>query len=157
MTFRPMRRFRQALPEEECFRILKGAYRGFLSVNGEGGYPYTVPINFVFDDGKAYFHCAKEGHKLDAIRACDKASFCVLGEGTQNPGEWWYYFTSVICFGRVRVLEDREEALPRLQELAEKYNPSAADIAADMAKNAPRAEVLEFTIEHMTGKRVQEK
>ena len=69
--FRPMRRFKQALPEEMCFRILENAYRGFLSVNGDGGYPYSVPLNFVFEDGKLYFHCAREGHKLDALRVCD--------------------------------------------------------------------------------------
>ena len=75
-----MRRSKQALPEEECLRILACGYRGFLSVIGDGGYPYTVPINFVFEDGKLYFHCAKEGHKLDALRACDKACFTVLDE-----------------------------------------------------------------------------
>ena len=80
-----MRRFRQALPEETCHQILKNAYRGFLSVIGDGGYPYSVPINFVFEDGKLYFHCAREGHKLDAVRACDKACFTVLDEPEKEP------------------------------------------------------------------------
>ena len=155
--FRPMRRIRQQVSEEACLEILTAAPRGTLAVLGDDGYPYAVPLDFVYDGGCLYFHCAMEGHKLDAIRRCDKASFCVLSDGTQNPGEWWYCFTSVICFGRVRVLEDPDEAIPRLRQLAEKYNPSAADIAEDMAKNAARALVLELKIEHMTGKRVQEK
>lgn len=68
MDFRPMRRFRQQLPDEECIQILETAYRGFLSVIGDGGYPYTVPLNFVYAEGFLYFHCAVAGHKLDALR-----------------------------------------------------------------------------------------
>lgn len=68
-AFRPMRRFKQELPQDECMRILDTAYRGFLSVIGDGGYPYAVPLNFVSVGGKIYFHCAREGHKLDAVRA----------------------------------------------------------------------------------------
>ena len=65
--FRKMRRFKQQLSEEECLEILKTAKRGVLAVLGDEGYPYAVPLDFVYEDGKIYFHCAKEGHKLDAI------------------------------------------------------------------------------------------
>ena len=155
--FRPMRRIKQQIPEEACVELLKTAPRGTLAVLGDDDYPYAVPLDFVYENGRLYFHCAREGHKLDAVRKSDKASFCVLGEGTQNPGEWWYYFTSVICFGRVRVVDDEAEAREKLRLLGEKYMPSREEVAAELAKNAARAAVLEFTIEHMTGKRVQEK
>ena len=156
-TFRPMRRARQALPEEECFRILENGYRGFLSVVGDGGYPYTVPINFVFEDGRLYFHCAKEGHKLDALRACDKACFTVLDEPEKEPGDWWYHVRSVICLGRARALADEAERLVRLRSLARKYFPEGYDIESDITRNGPHAEILEFTIEHISGKAVKEK
>ena len=155
--FRPMRRIKQQISEEACLEILRTAPRGTLAVLGDDGYPYAVPLDFAYADGCLYFHCAKEGHKLDAIRGCDKASFCVLGEGAQNPGEWWYYFTSVICFGRVTIIEDAETAREKLSLLGAKYMPTMEEVAADIAKNAPRAVVLEMKIEHMTGKRVQEK
>ena len=155
--FRPMRRLKQALPEEECFRILESAYRGFLSVHGDGGYPYSVPINFVFEDGKLYFHCAKEGHKLDAIRACDKACFTVLDEPEKEPGEWWYHVKSVICFGRVGIVADERERADRLRSLAGKYFPAGYDTEADILRNGPRAEILAFSIEHISGKAVREK
>ena len=100
--FRPMRRFKQAASEQECIALLQTAPRGVLSVLGDGGYPYGVPLNFIYENGKLYFHCAVEGHKIDALRACEKASFCVLSEATKNPDEWWNCFTSVICFGRIR-------------------------------------------------------
>ncbi len=155
--FRPMRRFKQALTEETCFQILKSAYRGFLSVNGDGGYPYSVPINFVFEAEKLYFHCAREGHKLDAVRACDKACFTVLDEPEKEPGDWWYHVKSVICFGRVGIVADERERMDKLRSLAGKYFPAGYDTEADILRNGPRAEVLAFTIEHISGKAVREK
>jgi len=155
--FRPMRRFKQAAAEQECLELLRVAPRGVLSVLGDGGYPYGVPLNFVYENGKIYFHCAVEGHKLDALRSWEKASFCVLSEAVKNPGEWWNCFTSVICFGRVRVITDPAEHNRLLRLLGEKYFPEGYDIEADMLRNAPRALVLELTIEHMSGKHVREK
>ncbi len=157
MSFRPMRRFKQQLPEEECRVILETAYRGFLSVIGDGGYPYTVPINFVYAEGVLYFHCAVEGHKLDAIRTSDKACFTVIGTPEKEPGDWWYNVRSVICFGRVRIVEEAEEKDKRLRQLGKKYFPEGYDMELDMQRNAARAVVLAFHIEHCTGKRVKEK
>ena len=156
-TFRPMRRFKQLLPEEECVEILQKAYRGFLSVIGDCGYPYSVPINFLYKEGKLFFHCAVEGHKLDAIRADDKACFTVIDEPQKEPGDWWYHVRSVICFGRIHVLEDEAEKDSCLRQLGAKYSPDGYDMEADMQRNAPRALVLVFSIEHMSGKRVREK
>ena len=157
MEFRPMRRFKQQLPQEECVRILDAAYRGFLSVIGDGGYPYTVPINFVHDGGKIYFHCAKDGHKVDAIRACDKACFTVLDETVREPGDWWYHVKSVICFGRIHIVDNGIEHTFRLRQLGKKYFPDSYDMEDDMRRNAPHAEVLELTIKHMTVKQVRVK
>ncbi|MBQ9616719.1 MAG: pyridoxamine 5'-phosphate oxidase family protein, partial [Oscillibacter sp.] len=68
--FREMRRHGQQLPESECAEILRREPRGVLAVLGDDGYPYTVPLDFVYEGGKLYFHCAGEGHKLDAIKRC---------------------------------------------------------------------------------------
>lgn len=152
-----MRRFKQAASEQECTVLLKTAPRGVLSVLGDGGYPYGMPLNFIYEGGKIYFHCAMEGHKLDALRACDKASFCVLSGAHKNPGEWWNCFTSVICFGRIQEITDPAEHDRLLHLLGAKYFPGGYDIEADMVKNAPRALVLALTIEHMSGKHVREK
>ena len=157
MTFRPMRRFRQQLPDEESLSILETGYRGFLSVIGDGGYPYTVPINYVYDAGTLYFHCAREGHKLDALRVCDKACFTVIDDPVREPGDWWYHVNSVICFGHIRIIEDAAEALVHLKTLGAKYFPEGYDIEGDLAKNGPRAVVLELSLEHVTGKKVREK
>ncbi len=78
MEFRKMRRFKQELNEKETLEILTNGKTGILGVIGDYGYPYTVPVNYVYENGKIYFHCAKAGHKLDAIRQCDKISLCVI-------------------------------------------------------------------------------
>ena len=104
-----------------------------------------------------FFHCAMEGHKLDAIRAHDKACFTVIDEPQKEPGDWWYHVRSVICFGRIHILEDEAEKDRRLRQLGAKYFPDGYDIESDMQRNALRALVLAFTIEHMSGKRVREK
>ena len=157
MKFRPMRRFKQELPEQECEDILQKAYRGFLSVIGDGGYPYSLPINFVYADGHIWFHCALEGHKMDALKACDKACFTVIGEPVREENDWGYHVKSVICFGRVRIVSDEAERRARLRQLGAKYFPEGYDIDSDLTKNGPRAAVLDFTVEHMSGKRVREK
>lgn len=157
MEFRQLRRFKQAASPEECQAVLTSAQRGILSVHGENGYPYGVPVNFLFSDGKIYFHCAKAGHKLDAVRADDKVCFTVLSEPVRNPGEWWNCFTSVICFGRICEMTDRQEADRILRLLGAKYFPEGYDIEKDMSNNAPNALVMEITIDHMSGKRVREK
>lgn len=157
LTFRPMRRFKQQATEEECRAILQSAQRGFLAVHGEGGYPYALPINFAYHEDKVWFHCAMEGHKLDAIRTHDKVCFTVLNDGFRNEGEWWNNFTSVICFGRLRVVDDDQLKDKMLRVIGNKYFPEGYDIEHDIEKNAPSALILEMSIEHMTGKKVREK
>ena len=157
MEFRPLRRFKQAASEEECLAILESAPRGILSVHGENGYPYGIPMNYFLADGKLYFHCAMEGHKLDAVRANDKVCFTVLSEPVRNPGEWWNCFTSVVCFGRISEVKDEQRKNALLRTLGAKLFPAGYDIEADMAKNAHRALILELTIDHMSGKKVREK
>ena len=155
--FRSMRRYKQQLSKEECEGLLAVAPRGVLAVLGDEGYPYAVPLNFVYDNGSIFFHCATEGHKLDAILSCDKASFCVLDEGRQEEGEWWLHFNSVIAFGRVRRVEDENVIHDALQKLGAKYFPQDYDIEADIARNLSRVAILQLSIEHLTGKHVREK
>ena len=155
--FREMRRKKQQVSEEACIRLLRTAKRGILSVSGDDGYPYGGPMDFVYEDGKIIFHCAKSGHKLDAVRRSDKVSFCVLSEGVREENDWWYHFTSVILFGRIAEEEDPEEKKRLLRLLGMKYMPSAEIMEEDLRKNGPNACVLVLSIEHMSGKEVREK
>ena len=155
--FREMRRKRQQLSQEECERVLREAPRGVLSVMGEDGYPYGVPLDLLYDDGRLYFHCAREGHKIDALAACDRACLTVLDSGEPEEGEWWYTFRSVIAFGRVHAVEDEERRLQVLRAIGMKYIPTIDEVEATMARSAARTAVLEMVVDHMTGKIVKEK
>ena len=155
--FRPMRRFKQQLSEEECLEILKTRPRGVLALLGDEGYPYAVPLNYVYEDGKIYFHGAPEGHKADAVRLSGKASFCVMDEGEKKEGDWALWFRSVIVFGKIRILEDREEILRQVLKLGLKYYPTKEEAEDVLKRTADRVACYELTIEHMSGKRVHEK
>ena len=155
--FRKMRRYTQQLPDNEAVEILEKGSSGTLAVLGDEGYPYAVPISYVYADGKLYFHCAKEGHKLDAIRSCDKASFCVIAEDNVVEGEFTTYFKSVIAFGKIRILENAAEIRSAIEILSDKYcrvGVDARNKEIDGAMN--RLCMLEFTIEHLTGKEAKE-
>ena len=154
---RKMRRFKQLLPEEECRRILKSAKRGVLALLGDEDYPYALPINFVYDGGKIYFHSAVEGHKIDSVNNHPKASFCVLDKPIKEENEWWYNIKSVIAFGTMRIITDENLRIEKLELLGKKYFPSEDMVYEDIAKNASRASVLELNIEHLSGKTVREK
>ena len=84
--FRPVRKSKNALGEEATKEILRSARRGVLAVNGDGGYPYAIPINYLYDEeaGKIYFHGAKAGHKADSINKCDKVCFTAYGDGRHS-------------------------------------------------------------------------
>lgn len=156
--FRKMRRYKQAMTREECLAVLKSQPRGVLSLLGEGGYPYGVPLDYWYNeaDGRIYFHGAREGHKLDAIRACDKASFCVCDEGHREGTDWPLHFRSVIVFGRIAPVTDHAVTREVCRRLAEKFTDDAAYIDAEIASAADRVLCLALTPEHMTGKRVRE-
>ena len=156
--FRKMVRFKQQIGEEECLCILKEEKRGVLSVLGDGGYPYGMPINHYYceEDGKIYFHGGMQGHKIDALRRCDKASFCVYDEGYREEGDWALHIKSVIVFGRVEFIEDRETIYRLSAELSRKFTQDEAYIQGELDRSGPRTLMFALVPEHMTGKLVKE-
>lgn len=152
--FREMRRHKQLLNAEETAAVLHKGTSGVLALSGEDGYPYAVPISYVFDGDKLYFHCAQSGHKLDAIRHCPKASFCVIDQDQIVPEEYTSYFRSVIAFGTIRELENDGEKRAAIEKLARKYAPddTAEGLDAAIRRDWAPLCMLEMTIDHMTGK-----
>ena len=152
--FREMRRFKQQISEEECVRILREQPRGVLSMIGDDGYPYGIPLDHWYseEDNKLYFHCAKVGHKIDAIAACDKVSYCVMDEGFRRDGEWALNIKSVVIFGRMRIVEDEEKKREICANLVRKFTDDEAYLQKELASAFGRVNCLELAIEHMTGK-----
>ena len=122
--FRQMRRKCQQLAEEESTAILQKATAGTLALLGDNDYPYAVPISYVYHEGKLYFHSALAGHKVDAIRKCDKASFCVIEQDDVQPKKYTTFFRSVIAFGRIHIIDDETEKLKTARMLGNRYNPN---------------------------------
>ena len=152
--FRKMRRAAQELSAAECVEILKKCDDGVLSVLGDDDYPYGVPINYFYEDGKIYLHCAKSGHKLDAVKKYDKVSFCVVDKHKVLPELYATEYSSVIAFGRAAVMDDTDKMREAVRQLALKFCPGDEDgVDAEIKKDFPAMAMIEITIEHMTGKR----
>ncbi len=158
--FRKMRREKQALTRAESDGVLERGTSGVLALAGDDGYPYAVPISYAYDrqTGKLYFHCARSGHKLDAIRRSPKASFCVIDRDQVVPAEYTSYFRSVIAFGRMRILEDEGERREAIERLALKYAPedSPDHRCAEIERFWETLCLLELTVEHCSGKEAKE-
>ena len=94
-----------------------------LSVLGDDGYPYGMPMNYWYnkENGYLYFHSGKKGHKVEALAANNKVSFCVYDSGYKNEGEWALNISSVIVFGRVHIVEDYEDAMKICKEMKSKW------------------------------------
>ena len=156
--FRKLLRHKQQLSDSECIEVLKNEPRGVLSVVGDEGYPYGLPIDHWYceENGKLYFHCGKIGHKLDAIRACDKVSYCILDGGTLEDGGWALYFRSVIVFGRAKIIEDKARIIEITRQLSYKFTDDTAYIEDEIRRFAAGTLCIELTPEHICGKRVHE-
>lgn len=156
--FRELVRKKQQISQEECIQILKNKKRGVLSVHGDDGYPYGMPLNHYYceEDGKLYFHSGMTGHKIDALRQNSKVSYCVYDEGYRKEGEWALNIRSVILFGRIEFLEDREKIYEISRKLSYKFTDDTAYIEREIEHSGPRTLMFALTIEHMTGKLVNE-
>ena len=156
--FRELVRKKQALTPEECVEVLKKEKRGVLSVCGDDGYPYGVPLNHWYceENGHIYFHGCMTGHRVDAIDRCDKVSFCVYDEGYREEGDWALNFKSVIVFGRMKRVEDPKEALEKIVALSYHFINDAEYIQKEVDSAAGHTLCLELIPEFITGKRVNE-
>lgn len=151
--FREMRRIKQQLSAEEAVEVLNRCATGVLGVNGDDGYPYTVPVNYVYQDGKIFFHCAKDGHKTDSIQRNDKVTFCVVDKDEVIQKTFSTHYPSVEVFGRARILTGDSEKRAALESLIQKYSPDYPEEGQKEIDDAfGRVCIVEITVEHLTGK-----
>jgi len=158
--FREMLRKNQTLRQEECVELLKTETRGVLSVLGDDDYPYGTPMNHFYneDDGCIYFHCGYyKSHRTDALRRHDKVSFCVYNQGEREEGDWAYKVKSVVVFGKIEIIDDMETIADVCARLSRKFTQDESYIEKEIKESAAHTLLLRLTIEHMTGKRVNEK
>ena len=153
--FREIRRKNREISIDSAKQLLQSSRRGVLAVNGDDGYPYAIPINYLYDDEaqRIYFHGAKIGHKVDALRASDKVCFTVYGNETIRTDAWAPFMQSVVVFGRCHLIEAGPEATRRIKQLAMKYYPSEQLVDEEIAQSGKAVQVFEIEIEHMRSTR----
>lgn len=151
--FRNMRRKDRLVSQERAEEVLNSGTNGILSVTGDDGWPYGVPMNYVYTDGKIYLHCAHTGHKVDAIKNDSRVCFTVVGADNIVPERCTTMYVSAICFGYASIVEDPEAKHKALVALAEKFSPNHMDYGMEhIRKDGHRCSVMEIKIEHMTAK-----
>ena len=156
--FREMRKPHKQISPQECAQLLCSQKRGVLSLLGDDDYPYGLPINHYYnpEDGRLYFHCGLEGHMVDALKKHTKASFCVCDEGYRNEGDWALNIRSVIVFGRIEIVQDRETALAMVRRLCEKFTLDQEFIENSIREDLDQTLFFALVPEHITGKQVRE-
>ncbi|MBQ2752602.1 MAG: pyridoxamine 5'-phosphate oxidase family protein [Firmicutes bacterium] len=156
--FRELIRKNKKLSNEDCIAILKNETRGVLSVIGDEGYPYGMPMNHFYneEDGCIYFHTGNIGHRLDALKKCDKVSFCTYDKGYREEGDWAFKVKSVIIFGSIEILNDIETITDITTKLSYKFTNDDEYIKKEIAQNGHRTLLLKLKPEHICGKLVTE-
>ena len=156
--FRELQRKNKQISMEECIELLKKETRGVLSVLGDGNYPYGMPMNHWYneEDGKIYFHCGKSGHRLDALRKCNKVSFCTYDSGYREEGDWALHVKSVIVFGTIEIIDDMDTIADITRKLSYKFTQDEEYIRTEIEKYAKATLLLQLTPEHVCGKQITE-
>ena len=157
--FRELSRIKQKLSADECIELLIRETRGVLSMAGENGYPYAIPMNHCYDPqtGKIYFHSGKVGYKTDLLRSNGKVCYVVTEHGVRKPNEWWLTVKSTVVFGRIEMTEDPEEIRRISEILCAKFTSDADYVREEIEKYTPSTLLLALSIDHICGKWVKEK
>ena len=107
-----MRRKDRALEREAALRILDQTEWMTLSMTQPDGTPYAVPVNMTRAGEWLYFHCAREGKKIDCLRACPQVCVTAVGHARVIPEQYTTEYESAVVFGTA------EEVLEEIRKLA---------------------------------------
>lgn len=153
--FREMRRSDKGGSRDDAVAMLTKATNGVLAVNGDDGYPFAVPVSFVFKDDKIVFHCSMEGHKVDAMKRDPKVSFCVVDADNIIPERFTTVFRSAIAFGKVKLVTEGEDFQWAMEAIGEKYTPKEMNTGGFdkcMKASEGKFQAAIIDVEHLTAK-----
>ena len=150
---RKMYKEKRQLSAEETQALFVKGHHGILSVNGDDGYPYAVPVNYVFIDGKIYIHSAKYGYKIDALKQNDKVCFTAILNSQIIPDKFTAAFESVVAFGKASFIDDGDEKLTALRTFIERFSPDHQEAGERFIHAAyEKTQIIRIDVEQMTGK-----
>lgn len=149
---------KRAMGQDGIWSLLDRAEVGQLATVGKDGKPYAVPVCYVFEGERIYFHCGLDGKKLDNIKANPSVCFSVyevLGQGVDadKPCDSWTHYRSVLATGTAHIIEDRDEKMRSLRILSEKL--AKGPVGEIEAGSLDRTCVVEILIEEISGKKIE--
>ncbi len=155
--FRKMRLIGQKLSVEQTKKILREGTSGVLALAEEGAYPYAVPVNYLYEKDRIYFHGARSGQKIELIRKNSRASFCVIGREEIVAERYTALYQSAIVFGRIRIVEEEAEKREAIMRFTARFCPDDEDgIQKEIAREWDILTMFVMEVEHMTGKQAME-
>ena len=157
--FRAIRKKKNEISINAAKDLLRSSRRGVLAVNGDEGYPYAIPINYLYDEenNRIIFHGAKAGHKVDSLKKNDKICFTIYGNETIKEENWAPYLQSVVIFGKCHLVENKDDIISMLKKFALKYYPNEEMVNKEIEFSGRGIQMFEIEIEHLSGKEVQER
>ena len=151
--FREMRLKDQQLDAAEANEIMNRCTNGVLSVNGDNGYPYGVPVSYAYADGRIYFHCAREGYKVDLLKKDPHVSFTVVAQDDIIPEDFNTLYISAIAYGRARLVDDPEEMRKIHGYIIDKYSKGHEESGGRyLDSSISEIYMVEITVDHITAK-----
>ena len=150
---KPMRRKDRELTKDEAFAILRECEYAALATINEDKTPYCIMISPVVMNENIYFHCAKEGQKLDNIAKSPHVCITCAKNTRLVPEHFTTLYESAVVYGTARLVENDAEKIAALKALCEKYASSNMSAFEDaIHKSLHRTGICEITIDHITGK-----
>ena len=148
-----MRRKDREIPKNDAMEILRKGEFGVLSMSTPSNHGYGVPLNYVISGNDIYFHCAKDGYKLECLKSNNKVSFCVVGKTEVLPSKFAMMYESAIVFGFAEVVI-ADEKYRALVKLLEKYSSGyIKEVNEYIETYIDNVIVIKISIDSITGKR----
>ncbi len=135
--------------------LLKKASVGTIATIDENGYPYAVPVHFIYNDDMIYFHGLPKGKKINNIMANNKICFQIYDmKGLildDAPCDVNTEYESVVIMGMAAIVKDQKLKATVLSEIVGKYTSHLKEtkLPDNMIKSTA---VVEITIKECTGK-----
>lgn len=148
-----MHKAERQLSREDTLTILKRGDHGTLSVNGDDGYPYATPVNYIMVDDKLYIHSAPYGYKMECLEKSKKCCFSAIISSQIIPSKITAAFESVVMIGDVVMVEDQAEKRAALEAFVTQKHPGYEEVGFKMIeKQIDKTAVLRIDPQSMTGK-----
>jgi len=147
---------RELKDQETIAAILRQVLVGRIATISLKGFPVIKPVNFLYLDGKIYFHSSMKGEKIEDIRRGSPICFEVDQPiayviATKVACRANYYYRSIIVKGKASFVKDQDKKREILEKMMEKYQPEGdyGEIPMEILK---KTAVIEITVEKISGK-----